>query len=88
MASIARVAGNFLGQNVIDETNLKGYYDFDYRWTAPEIPGAPPPSNRLGADGLALFITAMKEQAGLRFTGATGPVEYWVIDRIEQPSEN
>lgn len=88
MASLARVAGNFLRQNVIDETNVKGYYDFDVRWTASEIPGAPPPQGRLGPDGLDLFIRTMKEEFGLRFSGATGPVEYWVIDRIEPPSEN
>jgi uncharacterized protein (TIGR03435 family) len=33
-------------------------------------------------------MTAMKEQAGLRFSGATGPVEYWRIDHIERPTEN
>ena len=30
----------------------------------------------------------LEDQLGLRFTGATGPVEYWIIDHIEQPSEN
>jgi uncharacterized protein (TIGR03435 family) len=88
MAGVARAAGNFLRQNVSDDTALKGYYDFDFRWTAPDVPGAPPSTGPLGPEGLALFVSAMKSEAGLRFAGATGPVEYWIIDHIDQPSEN
>jgi uncharacterized protein (TIGR03435 family) len=88
MAKIAQGVGGILREVVADETNLKGYYDFDVRWTAPPLPGAPPPKMTLGADGIALWMTTMKDQLGLRFTGSTGPVPYWVIDHIEQPSEN
>ena len=43
MAGLARVAGLFLRQDVIDDTGLSGYYDFDIRWTATQAAGAPPP---------------------------------------------
>ena len=86
MAGIARAAGTLLRQDVYDETGLTGYYDFNIRWTAP--PADPPPSPRLGPDGMALFITTLKDQFGLRFTRTTGPVQYWIVDHLEQPTEN
>ena len=89
VTNFAQTAAVLLRQMVIDETNIKGFYDFELRWTAPPpLPGTPPPPNTLGPDGIALFMTTVKERFGLRFTGATGPVEYWVIDHIEQPTEN
>ena len=54
MAGIASAAGTLLRQDVYDETGLKGFYDLDLRWTAPSVPNAPPPSERLGPDGMKL----------------------------------
>ena len=88
MAKFARDIGVLLQQPVIDDTKLPGYYDLNFRWNAPPSAGAPPPQPGLGPDGVALFMTAVKDQFGLRFSGATGPVTYWVIDHLERPSEN
>jgi uncharacterized protein (TIGR03435 family) len=63
MAGLARAAGLFLRQEVIDDTGLTGYYDFDIRWAATPVPGAPPPAATLGADGIALFIPSEKNSA-------------------------
>ena len=88
MAGLAKVVGLFLRQDVIDETGLKGYYDFDIRWSAPPVPGAPPPSPRLGTDGIDLLLSTVKEKFGLRFSRGTGSVKYWVVDHVEQPAED
>jgi uncharacterized protein (TIGR03435 family) len=86
MAGIATVAGLWLRHEVIDDTGLKGYYDFDIRWTAPPDPNRPSPSPQLGADGIALFQSMLKEQFGLSFSRETGPVQYWVVDQVEPPT--
>ena len=88
MAGLARVVGLFLRQDVIDETGVSGYFDFDIRWTAPAVPNLPRPSSSLGAQGIALFLSTLKEQFGLRFSRAVGPVQYWVVDRVELPTED
>jgi uncharacterized protein (TIGR03435 family) len=38
MAGLASVLALFLKRPVIDQTGLKGYYDFDASWSAPEAP--------------------------------------------------
>jgi uncharacterized protein (TIGR03435 family) len=88
MAGLAATVGLFLRQEVVDETGLKGYYDFDIRWSAPLVPGAPPPSPRLGADGIDLLLSTLKEKFGLRFSRGTGRVKYWIVDHVEQPAED
>lgn len=86
MAGLAKVAGLFLKQEVIDDTGLAGYYDFDIRWTATPVPGAPPPGASLGADGIALFMSTLREKFGVRFSRATGSVQYWIVDQVEMPA--
>lgn len=86
-----------LGRPVIDQTGLKGNFDFKLEWTPDPgqsgggpFGGAPPP----GADappppdpnGPSVF-TAVQEQLGLRLESQKGPVEMLVIDRVEKPSE-
>ena len=73
-------------QRVIDDTNLMGYYDLEITWSAANPPGVPPPTG-LGPAGVALFMSTAKEQLGLRFTEATETVDYFVVDRLAQPTE-
>jgi uncharacterized protein (TIGR03435 family) len=92
MAGVAATLTFFMVRPVTDHTGLKGYYDFDVRWTAPpspdEQPAAPPHGPGLGPEGTALLISMLHDRFGLRLTNTTGPVEYWVVDHVEQPSEN
>ncbi|QMV17420.1 TIGR03435 family protein [Granulicella sp. 5B5] len=85
----------FLGQQlqddarpVVDETGLKGNYDFNlsFRPVRPpdvsrEDSGAPP-------DDRPSIYDALKEQLGLRLQPQKGPVDYLVIDSIQKPSVN
>ncbi|MCL5745355.1 MAG: M56 and DUF3738 domain-containing protein, partial [Acidobacteria bacterium] len=97
---LATALSNTLGRPVLDQTGLKGLYDFKLQWTPDEGqrrmmmvmkggPGAgsgdaPPPPD---ASGPSVF-TAIQEQLGLKLESKKGPVEILVIDHAEQPSEN
>jgi uncharacterized protein (TIGR03435 family) len=73
---------------VIDKTRLTQVYDFTLSFM-PELP--------LGVSAEALppelqnrptLQDALKEQLGLRLEPAKGPVEDYVIDRVDKPTEN
>ena len=92
---------NQLGRTVVDETGLRGKYDFTLKWTPDQsernlFGGGPGPGPGPGGkdmppppdpDGPSLF-TALQEQLGLKLESKKGPVEILVIDRVEKPSEN
>jgi uncharacterized protein (TIGR03435 family) len=71
------------GRTVVDQTGLKGTYDFTLSWS--EQSGAAGQEN--GTEAPSLF-TAVQEQLGLKLVPTKGPVEVIVIDHIEKPSEN
>jgi uncharacterized protein (TIGR03435 family) len=79
-----------LQRKVIDETGLKGAYNFtlqfvpDENQTRPGDDGAAPSTS---IDGPSLF-TALREQLGLSLKPSKGPVEVLVIDRAEKPTPN
>jgi bla regulator protein blaR1 len=81
-----------LGRTVVDKTGLTGKFDISLEWTPdetqalqmpPEAP-KPPPSDAAGPS----IFTALQEQLGLKLESQKGPVEVFVIDRAERPSEN
>lgn len=83
-----------LGRTVINKTGLNGKYDIKMEYTPDESqlammapPGAAPPSAPSDSTGPSLF-TALHEQLGLKLESQKGPVEIFVIDRAEKPSEN
>jgi len=88
MEGLATALTLFLKRPVVDQTELKGYYDFDVKWSAPEAPDGQPPALGLGADGIGLLISTLQNQFGLRVTKTTGSVEYWVVDHVEPPTGN
>jgi uncharacterized protein (TIGR03435 family) len=73
---------------VVDRTGLKGFYDFTLTF-------APDPSGRTGPNGepLASFegsnlAEALREQLGLKFENTKSPVQVFIIDHLQKPSEN
>ena len=82
---IANALAVWLKSPVIDQTGLKGYYDWDERWTAPDGQSS---DGELDARGIGLLIAMLPDQLGLRLTKAAGPVRYWLVDRVEPPSGN
>ena len=85
----------WLGQNlqndqrpVVDRTGLTGTYDFTLEFR----PQLPPDVSAEGlspeTQDLPSIFDALKAQLGLELVPQKGPVEYYVIDRVDKPSEN
>jgi uncharacterized protein (TIGR03435 family) len=73
---------------VVDETGLKGFYDFNLSFLPQNIPEqfrATLPQDVLDRPGI---IVALHDQLGLKLTAQKGQVTYFVIDHIERPTEN
>ena len=88
MAGLAAALTIFLKRPVIDRTGLTGYYDFDVKWSAPEAAEGLPSSEGLGPEGIGQLISALQNRIGVQVRKTTGPVKYWVVDRVEPPTEN
>jgi bla regulator protein blaR1 len=76
-----------LGRPVVDETGLKGTYDFTIEFTRD----VDPPAANAGAQldlGAPPLLVALKDQLGLKLRATRAPVETLVIDRVEPPSPN
>lgn len=89
-APISMLATNLsgsVGRPVIDKTDLTAKYDWVLEWT-PDMPAtgsdAPQPAD---APGPTIF-TALQEQLGLKLESSKGPVDTYVIDKVDRPSEN
>ena len=73
---------------VVDMTGLTGFYDFNLTYLPQGL--AQEKRSNLSQEVLdrpSLF-DALKEQLGLKVTAQKGPVQYFVIDHIERPTEN
>ena len=81
---LAKDISMLLARPVVDNTGIKGEFDFRLAWTPEQT--APPPMSDVDA-GADLF-SALQEQLGLRLESAKGPVEVIVVDHVERPSEN
>jgi uncharacterized protein (TIGR03435 family) len=89
-----------MGQTVVDETGLKGHYDFTGQWDPPGLasmppppppggPGAAPMSEMVVSRGSGITVLdAMRKQLGLRLEKAKVAGTQIVIDRIEKLGEN
>jgi uncharacterized protein (TIGR03435 family) len=83
------------GRPVIDQTGLKGAYDFKLKYAQPRpVPkGAAAPGDKpespvaVDPEGPSLF-DALQEQLGLKLEPQKGQVDMIVIDRAEKPTAN
>ncbi len=81
-----------LDRPVVDQTGIKGIWNFVLKWTADESQfgglgmKVPPPSN--AADAPPPLFTAIQEQIGLKLEAMKAPVEVLVLDHVEKPSAN
>jgi uncharacterized protein (TIGR03435 family) len=92
IANLIPALSRILGRTVVDKTGLTGNFDISLEWApdesqavqfAPDGP-KPPPSDAAGPS----IFTALQEQLGLKLESQKGPVEIFVIDGAEKPSEN
>jgi uncharacterized protein (TIGR03435 family) len=92
IANLIPMLSRILGRTVIDKTELKGNFDISMQWTPDEsqVPQfqpdgpKPPPSDTTGPT----IFTALQEQLGLKLESQKGPVDMFVIEHVEKPSEN
>jgi bla regulator protein blaR1 len=76
---------------VVDQTGLKGRYDFrlDLPAGIMSFSVAPPNSDAPPADPKGTpFLNALREQLGLKLVSSKGPIRKLVIDHVEPPSAN
>lgn len=81
-----------LGRPVVDQTGLKGLFDFTLEWDPRVSSGANPGANP-SDDGPDSAVrpslgTALREQLGLRLESKRGPIQVYAVEKIERPSEN
>ena len=69
---------------VLDRTGLTGAYDFDLTYT-PDAPAENLPAELRDRPGIR---DALREQLGLHLEAGRGPIDYYVVDRIDRPSDN
>jgi uncharacterized protein (TIGR03435 family) len=70
---------NLLDRPMVDETGLKGKFDFKLKWSTNDAPNNDPNA----PPGL---LTAVQEQLGLKIEATKGPADVLVIDHVERPS--
>jgi uncharacterized protein (TIGR03435 family) len=79
MSDLAKHLGDMAGRTVIDNTGLKGDYDFKLDWAPSEAED----------DALPSIFAAVQEQLGLKLVSVKkAPVEVIVIESIGKASTN
>jgi uncharacterized protein (TIGR03435 family) len=80
VSSLAGWLSGIAGRNVYDKTGLAGLYDVEVTYGENQ-------DSSSGDSGLSIF-TAVQEQLGLKLEPAKAPIDVYVIDHLERPSEN
>jgi uncharacterized protein (TIGR03435 family) len=70
---------------MVNRTGLNGEYDFWMEVVPPN--GVLPDGTQADPNGPTV-MEALQEQLGLKVESQTGPVDVFVVDHIEKPSEN
>jgi uncharacterized protein (TIGR03435 family) len=80
IAEFARFLSSAVGQQVVDETRLTGFYDIELSWS-PFRPG--------DLESEAALLTALREQLGLQLEQRKVPARNIIVDEVErEPTEN
>jgi len=77
MSRLAERIGQRAGRPVIDNTGLKGEYDFYVEWS----------SDQADPSGVSPFA-AVEDQLGLKLESARGPIETIVVESAQKASAN
>lgn len=91
MAYLAWRLAQVLDRPVVDETGLKGEYDFTLTFTRDPPPGITEGTllngQPIDTSGPTVFA-AVKDELGLRIKAEKGPADVLVIDHAEKPAAN
>lgn len=77
---LPKVEGRYIDKRVVDETGLKGAWDFAIEWAPPA---------QIESDGGLTLFAALRSQLGLKVEGKKLPVPIVVVDSMARtPSDN
>jgi uncharacterized protein (TIGR03435 family) len=85
ITALARMLSVFADRPIIDQTGLKGGFDFDVRFPELETPAD---ATGPRADPSTGIFTALQEQLGLKLESTRSKLEFLVIDNVQHPTEN
>jgi uncharacterized protein (TIGR03435 family) len=74
-------AARVTDRTVVDRTGISGEFSFDAKF-------APIDNSAFGNTSSPSIFTALQEQLGLKLEAAKAPVEFFVIEHAERPTEN
>jgi len=88
LENFARMLGSAMDRPVIDQTGIKGLFNFHLEFAPDEAtPRFPLPPANDPAGGPSIF-TAIQQQLGLKLESTRGSCEFLVVDHVERPSAN
>jgi uncharacterized protein (TIGR03435 family) len=92
ISNLVNILSVFSRRIVVDRTGIQGHFEIKLSpWTPPDMLGTQPIlDDREPApdpNGASLF-NVLEEQLGLRLQSTRAPVDIYVVDRLERPSEN
>jgi uncharacterized protein (TIGR03435 family) len=99
LAALTDYLSGLMRRVIVDRTGLTGRFDYELTWTPDQLPPADAPDRiavgraeidltggvTVDPNGPAL-LTALREQLGLKIESTRGPVQVFVIDRVERPT--
>jgi uncharacterized protein (TIGR03435 family) len=79
---IRYMAGGYLSNPVVDQTGLKGNWDFELKWTGRGMLA------QAGSEGISVF-DAVDKQLGLKLEAQKLPTDVLIVDSVnEKPTDN
>jgi len=94
MAELVISVSNFTDRPLIDRTGLTGLYDIDTEGWVPMRPRPLPPGAEPTPESVALSdptrptLFMIFEKLGLKMESSKAPVDMFVIEHVERPTEN
>jgi uncharacterized protein (TIGR03435 family) len=92
MADLALAVSNWSDRPVVDRTGLEGLFEINTDGWAPMVPRPPGASESGGDAGMndperpTLYL--IFERLGLKLEASKAPVEMFVVEHVEKPTEN
>lgn len=87
MSMMAMNLSSIIGRPVTDKTGLLGNYDWVLEYD-PDVSGSQHQDDQSTDTPRPTIFTALQDQLGLKLESTKGPVDTYVIDKIDRPSEN
>ena len=81
IADLALILQFHVDRPIVDQTRLKGRYDFKLQWTVDE-------AQTTAEDAPPGLFTAIQDQIGLKLERVKAPADVLVIDKVERPGAN